>query len=96
MLYEQVRQGGDEAFAVLLAEKLPQLLETSVAAVEGVDIDRVVVLDGGSGTAVGNAVNQRVHGALGTLDALSSAVGIDIQEVLQGAAKKVGGRRDTA
>jgi flotillin len=89
MLYEEVKKGGDNAFAVLLAEKLPQLLETSVAAVEGVDIDRVVVLDGGSGEGVSNAVNQRVHGALGTVEALSSAVGVDIQEVLQGAANKI-------
>lgn len=89
MLYEQVKQGGEDAFAVLLAEKLPQLLETSVAAVEGVDIDRVVVLDGGTGGGVANAVNQRVQGALGTLEALSSAVGVDIQEVIQGAANKV-------
>ena len=90
MLYEQVRQGGDNAFAVLLAEKLPQLLETSVAAVQGVDIERVVVLDGGGGEGVSNAVNQRVHGALGTMEAISAAVGVDIQDVLQGAAKKLG------
>ena len=78
------------AFAVLLAEKLPQLLETSISAVEGVDIDRVVVLDGGSGEGVSNAVNQRVHGALGTMEAISAAVGVDITDVLQGAAKKMG------
>jgi flotillin len=90
MLYEQVKQGGDNAFAVLLAEKLPQLLETSISAVEGVDIDRVVVLDGGGGEGVSNAVNQRVHGALGTMEAISSAVGVDISEVLRGAAKKIG------
>jgi flotillin len=89
MLYQQVKDGGDEAFAVLLAEKLPQLLETAVGAVEGVDIDRVVVLDGGGGEGVSNAVNQRVHGALGTVEALSAAVGVDIQEVLQNASKKV-------
>jgi flotillin len=95
MLYEQVRQGGEDAFAVLMAEKLPQLLETSVSAVEGVDIDRVVVLDGGTGSGVANAVNQRVHGALGTMEAISSAVGVDIQEVLQGASKKLrGGEKD--
>jgi flotillin len=92
MLYEQVRQGGDNAFAVLLAEKLPQLLETSVSAVEGVDIERVVVLDGGSGEGVSNAVNQRVRGALGTMEAISAAVGVDIPELLQGAARKASGK----
>jgi len=91
MLYDQVKAGGDQAFAVLLAEKLPELLQTSVAAVQGVDIDRVVVLDGGSGTGVSNAVNQRVQGALGTVEAISAAVGVDIQSVLQAAAKKVEG-----
>ncbi len=90
MLYEQVKGGGEDAFAVFLAEKLPQLLETSVLAVGGVDIDRVVVLDGGGGEGVSNAVNQRVHGALGTMEAISSAVGVDIQEVIQGAARKLG------
>jgi flotillin len=89
MLYEQVQAGGDQAFAVLLAEKLPQLLATSVQAVQGVDIDKVVVIDGGAGTGVGNAVNQRVHGALGTVEAISSAVGIDIHSVLQGAANRL-------
>lgn len=92
MLYDQVRQGGEDAFAVLLAEKLPQLLETSVQAVQGVGIERVVVLDGGGGEGVSNAVNQRVHGALGTVEAISAAVGVDIQDVLQGAVKKVSGR----
>lgn len=91
MLYDQVKAGGDQAFAVLLAEKLPELLKTSVAAVQGVDIDRVVVLDGGSGTGVSNAVNQRVQGALGTVEAISAAVGVDIQSVLQAAARKVEG-----
>jgi flotillin len=89
MLYDQVKAGGDHALAVLLAEKLPQLLQTAVQAVEGVDIDRVVVLDGGSGTGVANAVNQRVHGALGTVEAISAAVGLDIHSVLQAAARKV-------
>ena len=89
MLYEQVKNGGDSAFAVLLAEKLPQLLETAVTAVEGVDIDRVVVLDSGGGEGVSNAVNQRVHGALGTIEALSAAVGVDVQDILQGAARKI-------
>jgi len=94
MLYEQVKAGGDQAFAVLLAEKLPQLLATSVNAVEGVDIDKVVVIDGGTGTGVSNAVNQRVHGALGTVEAISSAVGVDIQSVLRGATARLGAKAD--
>ncbi len=93
-LYEQILSGGDQAFAVFMAEKLPDLLGTAVEAVKGVDIDRLVVLDSGSGQGVSNAVNQRVQGAIATLEGLGSAVGLDIESVLHGAARKIGG--DTA
>ncbi|MCG6988294.1 MAG: flotillin family protein [Gemmatimonadetes bacterium] len=89
MLYDQVKAGGEQAYAVFLAEKLPDLLATSVGAVRGVDIDKVVVIDSGGGTGVSNAVNQRVQGALGTVEAISSAVGVDISSVLQGAVAKL-------
>ena len=80
--------GGEAAFAVFMAEKLPELLEIAVGAVEGVDIDRVVVMDGGKGEGVSNAINQRVKGAYGTMEGLASVLGLDIQEVLR---KAVGG-----
>jgi len=91
LLYEQVQSGGEQAFAVFLAEKLPELLEISVEAVKGVDIDRVIVMDSGDGGGVSNAVNQRVKGAYGTMEGLGSALGIDIQKVLQSAMGGVGG-----
>ena len=82
-LYGEVGAGGDTAFAVFMAEKLPELLEIAVGAVEGVDIDRVVVMDSGDGGGVSNAVNQRVKGAYGTMEGLASVLGLDIQKVLQ-------------
>ncbi|MDE0475955.1 MAG: hypothetical protein OXI50_15475 [Gammaproteobacteria bacterium] len=82
-LYAEVQTGGDAAFAVFMAEKLPELLEIAVGAVEGVDIDRVVVMDGGQGEGVSNALNQRVRGAYGTLEGLASVLGLDIQQVLR-------------
>jgi flotillin len=83
LLYEEVKNAGPDGFAVLLAEKLPALLETTVEAVRGIDIDKIVVLDDGSGTGVGNAANQRVGAALRTLEGLGSSLGIDISEVLR-------------
>ena len=82
-LYAEVRAGGDAAFAVFMAEKLPELLETAVGAVRGVDIDRVVVMDGGEGDGVSNALNQRVRGAYGTMEGLASVLGLDIEQVLR-------------
>lgn len=83
VLRREVGSGGDAAFAVFLAEKLPELLETAVQAVKGVDIDRVVVMDGGDGGGVGNALNQRVKGAYGTMEGLASVLGLDIADVLK-------------
>lgn len=88
LLYEQIRESGDLGFAVLLAEKLPTLLETAVGAVKGIDIDRLVVLDGGEGKGVAAAANQRVGAAFQLLEGLSSALGVDIEEVIQRAARQ--------
>ncbi len=89
MLYAQINNAGEQGFAVFMAEKLPTLLETAVGAVKGIDIDRLVVMDGGSGEGVSNAATQRVNAAYKTLEGLGSAFGIDIQSVLQAAAKRV-------
>ena len=88
LLYGQIRDAGDQGFAVFMAEKLPALLHTAVDAVKGIDIDRLVVMDGGAGDGVGNAANQRINAAYRTLEGLGSAFGIDIQSVLQGAARR--------
>lgn len=87
-IYQEVRDGGEDGFRVFIAEKLPELLETSVEAVKGIEIDRLVVLDGGDGTAVSNAANQRVQGALGTMEGLASAVGLDLEEAIRGLNRK--------
>jgi flotillin len=88
-LYEEVQKGGEHGFAVFLAEKLPELLGIAVGAVKDVDIDRLVVLDGGTGSGASNAVNQKIQGAYGTMEGLASALGIDIQAVLEGATARV-------
>lgn len=89
MLYSQISTAGEQGFAVFMAEKLPLLLGTAVEAVKGIEIDRLVVLDGGSGDGVANAANQRVNAAYKTLEGLGSALGIDIQQVLQNASRRL-------
>jgi flotillin len=84
-LYGEVQKGGEQAFAVFIAEKLPELLATAVEAVKGTEIDRLVVLDGGDGDGVANAANQRVRVALSTIETLASSLGLDLEEVLKAA-----------
>ncbi|TVP49559.1 MAG: flotillin family protein [Gemmatimonadales bacterium] len=88
MLYQEVRDGGEHGFGVFIAEKLPELLATAVEAVKGIEIDRLVVMDGGDGNGVANAANQRVRGAMGTLEGLSSSLGLDLEEIIRAANRK--------
>lgn len=90
LLYSQISNAGEQGFAIFMAEKLPALLGTAVDAVKGIEIDRLVVLDGGAGEGVGNAANQRISAAFRTLEGLGSAFGIDIQQLLQAAARRAG------
>ncbi len=89
LLYSQIGSAGEQGFAIFMAEKLPNLLHTAVDAVKGIEIDRLVVMDGSGGEGVANAANQRVTAAFKTLEGIGSAFGIDIQQVLQAAAKRV-------
>ncbi|MGI9037752.1 MAG: flotillin family protein [Gemmatimonadota bacterium] len=95
MLYEKLSTGGEQAFAVFLAEKMPELLRISVDAVKDIDIDRLVVLDGGDGGGVNNAANQRVRGAMGTIEGLSASLGIDIEGALRGATGRLAAGEDS-
>jgi flotillin len=90
LLYSQINSAGEQGFAVFIAEKLPLLLGTAVEAVKGIEIDRLVVMDGGAGDGVANAANQRINAAYRTMEGLGSALGIDIQQVLQAAAARAG------
>lgn len=89
LLYSQISTAGEQGFAVFMAEKLPMLLGTAVEAVKGIDIDRIVVMDGGSGEGVANVANQKINAAYKTLEGLGSALGIDIQQVLQNASRRI-------
>lgn len=89
LLYSQISNAGEQGFAVFMAEKLPLLLGTAVEAVKGIEIDRIVIMDGGGGDGVATAANQKINAAYRTLEGLGSALGIDIQTLLQNASKRV-------
>jgi len=88
LLFDEVKRGGPDAVAVFLAEKLPELMDISVEAVSGIDIERLIVMDGGEGQGVSKAANQRLQSAFATIESVSTAIGIDIQAVLAAAAAR--------
>ncbi len=82
LLFSTIRGGGERGFQVFMAEKLPGLMEVASRAVEGIDVDRMVVVDGGDGDGIANVANQRFRGALALVEQLSTAFGVDVEALL--------------
>jgi flotillin len=89
-LFAKIRQGGDDGFRVFMAEKLPELLRVTADAVAGIDVDRMVVMDGGDGQGLASAANQRVRAAVGMLENLSGTYGIDMDALFRAIAARAG------
>lgn len=83
-LYAEIEKAGPQGYQVFMAEKLPRLLETAADAVDGIDIDRMVVVDGGSGHGVANVASQRVNGMIGMIEQVAGAFGVSVDDVLRG------------
>ena len=89
LLYQQLKTGGSEAFAVMVMEKMPELFSTAVDAVKGIEIDRLTVTDS-NGDAMGQAASSKVNAAMAVLENVSSSFGVDLTSVLQRAARQDG------
>ncbi len=89
MLYGEIREGGDAGLPVFALEKLPELLEIGVDAVDDIDIDRLVVVDGGDGSGLANAANQRVQGAYRFVEQFAASMGLDIEDLVRGLASRI-------
>jgi flotillin len=87
MLYKQIQQGGDAGLQVFLAEKLPALLGVAVGAMKDVRIDRLTVVEGGSGDGVANAATQKVNASLRAVEQVAGAMGLDLDEFLKRATR---------
>jgi len=91
MLYAEIQRAGDTGLQVFLAEKMPQLLGVAVEAMKDVDIQRLTVIDSGSGQGVANAATQRVNASLAALEHVAGALGLDLDRLVRGVGKRIGG-----
>ena len=87
LLFAQIAKGGERGFQVFMAEKLPELFGQAVGALKDMDVDRLVVFDGGSGDGLANAANQRVNASYLVLEQLAQRFGVDFEQVLKAAVK---------
>jgi len=84
MLLAEIEQAGETGVRVFIAEKLPALLQNALDAMRDIDIERVTVIDSGSGQGVANATTQKVNASLSALHQVAGAMGIDLEQFMQG------------
>jgi flotillin len=87
MLLLEISKAGDAGLRVFIAEKLPHLLGKALDAMKDIDIERVTVVDGGSGLGVANATTQKVNASLIALQQVAGAMGLDLEDMVKGLAR---------
>jgi flotillin len=83
MLLAEIEKNGETGLRVFIAEKLPTLLGQALNAMKDIDIERVTVIDSGSGQGVANATTQKVNASLSALQQVSGAMGLDLEEFVR-------------
>lgn len=83
MLLAEIEKAGSAGLQVFIAEKLPALLGAALDAMKDIDIDRVTVVDSGSGTGVANATTQKVNASLMALQQVAGAMGLDLEQFVR-------------
>ncbi|MHB1298049.1 MAG: flotillin family protein [Gemmatimonadaceae bacterium] len=85
MILEKIRNAGDQGMQLLVLQMYPELFQIASDAVGKIEIDRMVVMDGGSGDGgLSQAAGQRLKAIQTMLEGVGGANGFDPSAVLQG------------
>ena len=80
--YESLMKSmGSQAAALLTIEQLPTLVSSQVEAIKGIKIDKLTILENGSGTAVSSLAKDLVR-TLPSIHEIAKNVGLQLPEVL--------------
>jgi flotillin len=88
MLLAEIHKAGETGLQVFIAEKLPALLTSALESVKSVDIDRVTVIDSGSGQGVANATTQKVNASLAAVQQVANSMGLDLEAIVRNVASR--------
>ena len=83
-----------EALNVMLVEMMPSIVRTLATTVKDVDLGHVTVIDSGNGGAMAGAALGRAKMLSESLATLETVLGIDLRQVSQHIAHKMGGEAD--
>ncbi len=90
-----VNAAGDEsrdAVLMMIADKLPELVETQVEAIKNIKIDKVTVWDSGNGDSKGTSTANFMKGMMGSvppLEDLFKLAGMELPNYLKGGNGKI-------
>jgi flotillin len=91
ILLDRMRTSGDAGLQLLVLQMYPELFKTAADAVSGIDIDRLIVMDGGSGEGgLQQVAGQRMKAMQAMLEGIGGANGFDPSKVLQNIVSKLG------
>ena len=88
MLLAEINKAGDTGLQVFIAEKLPALLTSALDSMKSIDIDRVTVIDSGSGQGVANATTQKVNSSLAAVQQVANSMGLDLEAIVRSVASR--------
>ena len=83
-LVEQYQAAGSDAQRIFVLNMLPDLVDRIVSTVEGVEIDKISVIDSGDGQGVPNVVSQMPAAVIRIVEQIENATGVDILRGLAG------------
>jgi flotillin len=81
-LSDQYKAAGGNARDVMLLKMLPELVAQIVDTVKGIDVEKLTVIDNGSGNAMAGVAAQMPSAVLSITEQIETATGVNILEVL--------------
>jgi hypothetical protein len=79
---------------VFMAEKMREMLPAVMETAKGIDVERLVIVDNGDGSAVSSAASQRANAAYALLEGLASRFGLNVDQLIRGVIDKSVGQRE--
>jgi flotillin len=91
LLYAEIEQAGDIGLHVFTLEKLPEFLRIAGETAGAIDIDRLVVMDGGDGAGAAQAMQQRPQAMMKLIEQMAGYVGIEPDTLIRTLAYRAAG-----
>ena len=85
LMVEAFRQAGPEGERAYVLNMLPGIVEQFAASVQGMQIDKLTVIDSGDGRATRSAVQTLPANIVGMVEQVENATGVNLLSLLRGA-----------